>query len=193
VKSWISVIFAVIFLASIVVFNIRQPKAPLPQPRITPEVSPTETPLPTLSTTDCQLASLLGTVTFEPAAGNIYGTAKLTNISKEFCMISLNKNLQLTYLPTIKNINVVYTGTPSAASYKLFPNSSVYALIHMPNGPQCQSPLHQAQGSLSYQINTSQTLNFTSQNQPDFMINVCTDISDITTIEISSFSPRPLP
>jgi hypothetical protein len=194
VKSWISLILAVIFLTSVVIFNIRQPKTPIKLPPIAPKPSPTVTPIPTLSSTDCQIKDLQGTITFEGAAGSVYGNVKLTNITNKPCEIQLtNTNtLTLTYLPTIKNIEVTNTGSSSAYVYKLYPNSSLYSLIRMQNGPQCQSPLNQVQASLSYPLG-NQNVIFTSLGKPYFMINACSNASEMTKVDISPLSPQPGP
>jgi len=193
VKSWISLILAAIFLISIAVFNIRQPKKPIALPTLITHATPTIIPSPTLSSTDCQITDMKGTISFEGAAGSIYGTITLTNTSTVPCTLSLKNNLKLNYLSTVKNISVTYTGTPSAQAYKLFPKNSVYALIHMPNGPQCQSDIHQVQASLSYMMSTSQEISFTSRGKSEFMINSCTNQEDITKIDISELSLKPLP
>jgi len=190
VKSWISLILAVIFLIAIVIFNIRQPKKAVEIPNPALVTSPTAIPTPTLSSNDCVLTDMQGTVTFEPGAGNVLGTIKLTNISNHPCMMSLSNTIQLVFLPTIKNISTKFTDPPSNSSYELSPKSSLYALIRMPNGPQCSTPIHQVQASLNYKINSSQTLTFMNQTKEDFMINACSSPSEITTVEISSFSSQ---
>ena len=192
-KSWVSVIIAVIFLTSIVVFNIRQPKKPLAHPIVTPQTSPTSTPIPTLTSDECRIKSLRGTISLEPAAGNMYGNVKLTNISQKPCSISLKNKLQLSYLPTVKNVKTNYVGTPSAGMSKLFPNASFYATLRMPNGPQCKSSVYSAQIGLSYEINALETLFFTTQGKPNFMTNVCTDPLEVTKIDISALSIQPGP
>jgi hypothetical protein len=193
VKSWVSVILAVIFLGSVVVFNIRQPSKPIARSIITPQASPTSTPIPTLGSDECRNESLRGTINLEPAAGNLHGSVKLTNISQKPCVISLNNKLQLSYLPTVKNVTANYVGTPSAGMSRLFPNASFYATLSMPNGPQCKSSLYQAQIGLSYQINTLETIIFTTQGKPSFMMNVCTDPIEATKVDISPLSIQPGP
>ncbi len=192
-KSWISLILAVIFLTSIVVFNIRQPKKPITSLPSASSPSPTATPLPTHISDECRNESLRGTITWEPAAGNLYGNVKLTNISQRPCTLSLSSKLQLSHLPTVKNIAVHYTGTQSAYISKMSPNTSFYATIHMPNGPQCQSGLYQVQAGLSYEITSAESLTFTTSGKPSFMMNICTDPAEITTVDISPLSIQPGP
>lgn len=190
-KSWISLILAVVFLTAIVIFNIRQPKKPIARPVITPQASPTPTTIPRLTNDECRSESLLGTINLESAAGNLYGKVKLTNISQKPCVILLKNKLELSYLPIVKNVAVNYVGTPSAGMSKLFPNASFYATIHMPNGPQCRSDIYQAQIGLSYQINALETIIFTTQGKPSFMMNVCTDPIEVTKVDISPLSIQP--
>ncbi|CAN5172809.1 hypothetical protein BH09PAT1_BH09PAT1_5320 [soil metagenome] len=192
-KSWISIIFALIFLCAVVIFNIKQPKSALPNFINTPTATPTLSPTPTISSSACLPSALQATISFEPAAGNIYGTAKLTNASTQLCTIFINQQLQLALLPTIKNVKINYTNVLTPQTFTLQPKTSLYALVHMPNGPQCQSSLHQVQASLSYEIMPGQPIAFMNNNKSDFLINACQSSSDITTVDIATFSAKPLP
>lgn len=189
-KSWVSVILAVIFLTSIVIFNIRQPKKPITKPPTTPHVSPTVTPIPTIGSDECRSDALKGSISWDAAAGNLYGSVKLTNTSQKSCVMSLSNKLQLSYLSTVKNITVNYTGTPSAYTSKMYPNTSFYATIHIPNGPQCQSSSYQAQVGLSYQINSEEVITFSSSGKPNFMMNICSNPKEITRVDISPLSAQ---
>lgn len=190
-KSWISIILAVIFLSAIVIFNIKQPN-PLPVSNLSPTPTATLTPTPTLSPSSCLPNSLQATLSFQGAAGSIYGTARLTNISSRPCTLTHNKQLQLTYLPTIKNITVIHSGIIANQLFNLNPKSSLYAQIRMPNGPQCQSPIHQVQASLNYEVVPGQLVTFTNNGKPDFLINACQG-KEMTEVDIATFSAKPLP
>ena len=190
-KSWISIILALIFLSAVVIFNIKKPKD-FAIPKLLPTATPKLTPTPTIPPNSCVPTQLQATITFEGAAGSIYGTAKLTNTSKNPCVILLNQQLQLAYLPTIKNVTVNYTGKPTGISYTLEPKGNLYALVRLQNGPQCQSPIHQVQASLNYEVIPGQMVTFMNGLKPDFLINACTAESDLTQVDIASLSATPV-
>lgn len=172
----------------------------------TPAVTPTDTPSPTptgslsatpstSATTFCQASQLDGLVTLNPGAGNVYGTISLTNTSTTSCEVPGNQFAKLLFdKTTVKNLAAVYQGFTSTSPFVLAPNDSVYATIHYPNGPQCQSGVTPINVSMTYTISPGNSINIkSSPNNIPFSIQTCTSESELTQVQISSFSTKKEP
>lgn len=194
-KSWISLILAVIFLSAVVIFNIKRPQPVVPngQPTPTPKSTPTPTLVPIPLSSTCNAASLSATIAFEGAAGSIYGTAKLTNIGTSSCSINLSRQLELVLPSYVKNITTNYQGTSSAMLYTIKPMATLSATIRIPNGPQCSGPVKPIQAALRYPITEDTSVTFHNSGKETFTINSCEKIADITKVDISTFSATTLP
>ena len=185
-------------------YYVKNPVCPTVQPAVCPATQPqacseTTTPAPA-SPVSCDASDLSASVSFEGAAGTIYGSLSIKNISNEACTIEGNNFPRLNYDENaVKNINVVNQGLPSAKQFVINPGSAVYALIHFPNGPQCNSGINTVNATLSYEIAPNINLNFENvppqggQSQPGFSITACAASQDITQVSISNLSDQPTP
>lgn len=175
-------------------------------PALTPTVTPTNTPSPTATssssatpttsaTTLCQASQLDGLVTLSPGAGNVYGTITLTNTSTTSCEVPGNQFAKLLFdKTTVKNLVVIYQGFTSKSPFVLGPNDAIYATIHYPNGPQCQSGVNPINVSMTYTISPGNSINIkSSPNNIPFTIQACTSESELTQVEVSSFSTTKRP
>jgi hypothetical protein len=147
----------------------------------------------------CSAADLSAQVVFEGAAGTIYGTLSIKNISDKTCTIAGNGFPTLNYdEKTVKNLNVIDLGLPSVNHYTLEPGLAVYGRINFPNGPQCSSGIHVVNATLTYGISPDITITFENvlpqggQNRPEFSITACDANKDITDVKITNLSDQPI-
>jgi hypothetical protein len=188
-------------LVGYLVLNNASTERPSPTPTTAiPVSSPTATSAPSVSptssmTTLCQASQLTGTLTLSPGAGNVYGTITLTNTSQKACAIPGDQFDKLLYdKTTVKNLAVVYQGMTSTSPFILSPHDAVYATIHYPNGPQCSSQTVPINVSMTYTISPGNSINITSSpNTIPFTIQTCQSESELTTVEVSSFSTNKRP
>jgi hypothetical protein len=161
-----------------------------------PECPPpaiTKTPVP------CSLNDLSATLMLDGAAGSIYGTAEIKNISAKACTVAGNNFPKLNYdQSAVKNLGVAEMGLPSVKLYTLDPGSSLYARTHFPNGPQCSSAINEVTATLSYEIAPNVNVTFDSlrqpggPSQPEFTIQACSTLQDMTQVSITNLSDQPV-
>src|SRR6185437_16959976 len=83
----------------------------------------------------CLPSDLQAEVTTDAAAGNIYGSLTIKNISNKVCQINGDHFIQPTY--TASNISVTQQGQSGNSTLLLSSGQTVYSRVHYPNGPQC--------------------------------------------------------
>lgn len=175
-------------------FSASKPVCPAIKPAVCPPAKPVaESPAP------CAPADLSAQASFEGAAGTIYGTLSIKNISDKTCTIAGNAFPKLDYDQTsVKNLNVINLGIPSAKQFAIEPGSAVYAQIRFPNGPQCGSGINIVNATLSYAISPEISVAFDNvlggagKNQPVFSITACDAGKDITDVKITNLSDIPV-
>ena len=139
----------------------------------------------------CKPQDLKADITFQGAAGNIYGTLAIKNVSKEKCPIRGSGFVNPSYSAT--NINVKTQGNPGPSSLTLLPDQTVYSQIHYPNGPQCQGPIAYADVYFSYDISPGKNVEFKNQEgKVKQTIGVCKSLKEITEIDVWSLSEKPV-
>lgn len=127
----------------------------------------------------------------EGAAGNIYGTITIKNISSRVCAIEGDKYIAVQYSP--KNIQVVTKGEKGSVKMELQPNQTVYSQIHYPNGPQCSGSTKDTPVNFSYQLSPTSIITFApSGHIPSVMMPTCMSDSEITKIDVWSISANSL-
>ena len=138
-RNGIVAIIVIIFflLAGVIYFaaHSTQNPAPASPTPVSPTISsgiPTLTPSPTEgknTTSYCTPDQLQANLALEPAAGNIYGTFTLKNISRSTCQVSGNSFISATYTSSVKNIIVTHVGKPTQSTYTLSPNQTLYSQL----------------------------------------------------------------
>jgi hypothetical protein len=138
----------------------------------------------------CATNDLKASVGFEGAAGNIFGTFTITNISNKKCQINGRNYITPNYDQNGNfNVSITNSGLPSVSAYELLPDQSVYASIHLPNGPQCSSSIKYVPVTYSYSIADSSSVAFSdSNNNKNFSISACQANKDITQVTITNLS-----
>lgn len=164
----------------------------VPTPSKSPRATPTVTPLPKITLNlYCSSDDIDSRISLEPAAGNVYGTLTLKNISNKNCAINGNNFIQPT--SSAKNIAIIKEGNPGQAYIMLKPNETVYSQVHYPNGPQCSGSTETKSITFAYQISPSQTVTFAdSQSNVDQSFTVCTSEDEKTAIEVWGINSAPL-
>jgi hypothetical protein len=164
----------------------------IPSPSEQQKAKPTITTQPPISINlYCTADDIDSRISLEPAAGNVYGTLTLKNVSDKNCSINGNKFVQPT--STAKNITITKEGKPGATYITLKPNETVYSQVHYPNGPQCTDSTETKSITFAYQISASQTVTFAdAQSNMDQSLTVCSSQDEKTAIEVWGIATEPL-
>lgn len=160
-------------------------------PAVVPTPSPTTIPAVAQAvSTDryCTPSQLKAEALPEGAAGNIYVTLTIKNISKEPCQIVGNNTLSVDYPSSVTNFQTVNKKPATTPMFTLEPNQKIYALIHYPNGPQCSSKATAVNTMVSYAISPNDSVIFTPVMDTTLSILSCESNSDITTIDLYGLS-----
>lgn len=184
-ENWfLVVILILIIIASAGTFiYFYKPQAPKPSPLPTAYNNPLPSPTPSsspISNSDCTSNQLKTTASFDTAAGNVYATLTIANISATDCEVTLGNSISAKYSAT--NITSVYKSSPPMQTYTLAAGAKVYSQVHYPNGPQCQSTIIQQPVTLTYG---------TDVNFDSFTISACTG-PEKTQIDIWPVSQTPV-
>lgn len=201
-NSIIAIIVIIFFLLAGVVYfaahNTQNPAPASPTP-ISPTTSletPTQTPSPTEAentTSYCTPNQLQANLALEPAAGNIYGTFTLKNISSKTCRISGNSFISANYPNSTKNITITHVGEPTQPVYDLAQNQTLYSQLHYPNGPQCSSGTQTTPVTFTYAVSPTNTVTFTGQNGSTSQnVTTCKNTNEETTIQIWNIANKPI-
>ena len=162
----------------------------IPTPSKQPNVTPTITPQPTI-TVYCTADDIDGGIMLEPAAGNIYGTLTLRNISGKSCSINGDNYIQPT--SAAQNTTITHEGNHGPNYITLEPNQTVYSQVHYPNGPQCNGSTEAKNITFAYQISQSQTVTFEDKDHNmDQSLTACTAADEKTAIEVWGITSAPL-
>jgi hypothetical protein len=175
----IGIIIFVIFLGVIYLVFANKSSLNLAVATSTPQ---TATPSP-IANTDCTNDQLSASASYEPAAGNIYGTLTITNTSNTDCTVTLGDTIKANY--TASNISINYESNPPTLSQNLHPGDKVYSQVHYPNGPQCQSEILPKPVIFSYEMNNIK-VDFDSTS-----VSACAG-SENTQIDIWPLSIKPI-
>ena len=155
-------------------------------------VPPTPTPTPiNTTTTFCRPEDLEATLITEGAAGNIYGTFTIKNISSNTCSIQGDKFVAA----KVDAANVIpdKQGDAGPAAIELSPNQTVYSQMHFPNGPQCTSGIVQSPVTFTYQISSSDKVTFMpGGNNTKVFVTACKASSEVTQLDVWSMSLQSL-
>lgn len=155
-------------------------------------VSPSPTPASSENSLSfCKPSDLGATLTSEGAAGNIFLTLTIKNISEKNCQIIGNN--YITPLFNAKNITTKNQGQVGPQTLSLSPNQIAYSQVHYPNGPQCSRQVSEITISYSYNISASDSITFKNQNEETKQsIGVCRSASELTEVDVWSLSERPV-
>lgn len=157
-----------------------------------PAPLPTEeqlSPSPTVTSESfCAPNDLQSQVSFEGAAGSMYGTFTIKNISQTPCSIIGNNKITVT--TPAKNISLNYEGT-ATTSFTLQPHQIIYGQVHYPNGPQCSGSIITSPISFSYRISSGSIINFTTTEPGNAMMTTCTAPDEPTEIDLWNLSTTP--
>jgi hypothetical protein len=180
-KIWLKVLVVMVLIAIFVYFFRAQKKISIVQNVVAPGVEEVA-----VTNGDCGKKDLLATMNFEGAAGSIYGSFEIKNISKTKCNISGENTIQLNYDSAINNIKVNFEENTKKMTFPLEPGASISAVARMQNGPQCSGKLAPTNVKIIYTAN-KQVLNFVDlTGKQDFMINRCLSDKEITQVTMSS-------
>lgn len=138
----------------------------------------------------CEPEQLSGTISLEPAAGNIYGSLVLTNTGTVPCNVTLGSSITAIY--QAKNITLKYNSAPTPHEVTLEPNEKAYSQVHYPNGPQCPGPTAEQPVRFLYEVD-GQTVPFivAGTKKETAVVQACTDTTT-TTIDIWPLSLEPI-
>ena len=187
------IIFITLFFALALIsvgYVLRTPSIPS-----VPNPTPTSTPITAMPTENplgfCTSSDLESTIVLDAAAGNIFGTISIKNISQNNCKIEGDNFIKPTF--TAKSITVSTQGSAGPQSIILTPNQTVYSQVHFPNGPQCQSGISQINISFSYQVSSTDSVIFKNQNgSTQQAMVVCSLSTDLTDVQVWSIWAKPL-
>lgn len=184
-KRIVLIIIALVLIGSFYIFKNQK------QQNVT-----STSPTPTIGTNSnalnfCKPTDLEATLTAEGAAGNIYGTLGIKNVSEKNCEVIGNNYI----LPIFeaKNLIVKNQGEKGPATFTLFPDQTIYSQIHYPNGPQCSEATIEANILYSYKISPEDSIDFKDiNNDSKLSIGVCKSASQLTQIDVWSLSEKPV-
>lgn len=126
----------------------------------------------------------------EGAAGNIYVTLTIKNVSQTSCQVIGNNLPSVNYPISVTNFKTITKRQPTTTVFTLTPNQTIYSLIHYPNGPQCSSKATGVDTGVSYAISSKDTISFKPTMGTTLEIPSCGSSSDITTIDLYPFSSQ---
>lgn len=141
-----------------------------------------------MNSTDCRTTDIKGTVSFEGAAGSLYGNFEVKNISAKTCTLDGSKTVTLLYAPNIKNISISLEDTSKIGTIELKPNETIYARAQIQNGPQCSSGINPLGVNYAYPLDGSAIAFEDMSGNMNFSINICRGESEITKVNISGFT-----
>lgn len=138
----------------------------------------------------CLHDNLVTDITTEGAAGNIYGTLKLQNLSSTNCSIIASNFIEPEY--TASNVTTQKQGNAGPKLLNLTPNETVYSQFHAPNGPQCSEDISPVDVSFKYNFAPNSSILFEDENGNAIVqINACKDATS-TQVDVWSIYPKPV-
>lgn len=145
---------------------------------------------PVTSSSPCKPNQLEAKMTSEGAAGNMYVTVTLKNISQTACNVIGNNQLQIQYPNSVRNFKIEVRKPPTKNLFSVAPGQVIYSLIHYPNGPQCSANASFVNTGVSYAISMKETVSFKPSTGDTLDIPSCANDKDITRIDLYSFSDK---
>lgn len=136
----------------------------------------------------CTASQLQATASPEVAAGNVYVTLTIQNITQSACQVVGNNSLQVGYPNSVSNFQIAHKGGLATPVFTLEPNQTIYSLVHFPNGPQCSSEATDVDSMVSYDISQNESISFAPTQGSTISIPSCGNASEITTIDLYPFS-----
>src|SRR5258708_35109550 len=128
--------------------------------------SPTPRNSSSTSLVYCSPQDLQAELTLSHAAGNIYGTFTIKNVSDKKCQVTGNDFIAAGYdTHRIKNVNVTHLGKPEAELFQLASNQTIYSQVHYPNVLQCGRGIQTAKITFDYAISSTHRVTFTDQHE----------------------------
>jgi hypothetical protein len=141
----------------------------------------------------CLAKDLKADVVQSGAAGSIYSTFTLKNISDKTCSVLGGNFMQISYDSKLNNIKTTFIGSAQKRDFVLKPNDAIYSQTRYPNGPQCQEKTITTLVVFSYKISLNQTVNFANlQGQVGQTVQTCESEKEITEIQIWPMSKNPI-
>lgn len=167
------------------------PATPTPTPTVTSQATPTTQPSPSSSASAfCKPSQLQAYMQPEGAAGNVYVTLTIRNISSTSCQVIGNNLPKVDYPLSVTNFKTDTKKQSTTAVFTLAPNKTIYSLIHYPNGPQCSSQATNVDAGVSYAVSANDAVSFKPTTGTTLQIPSCSSASDITTIDLYGFSTQ---
>jgi len=185
VKRIVLIIIALVLIGSFYIFKNQE------QQNVT-----STSPTPTIETNSnalnfCKPTDLEATLTAEGAAGNIFGTLTIKNISGKNCEV-LGNNYILPIFDA-KNLVVKNQGEKGPETFTLSKNQTIYSQIHYPNGPQCSGATNEVNIIYAYKISPEDSIDFKGENDDTKQtIGVCKSASQLTQLDVWSLSEKPV-
>lgn len=184
-KKTLTIIFILLLIVIGLYIVILQVK---PQTNIKPIVTSTPSASEvSQSQKYCSINALQSVIQFEGAAGSVYGTLAIQNISDTACTIIGNNYIQPIF--SASTITVAAQGDPGSGLINLNPKQAVYSRVRYPNGPQCQNGVVQDEVSFMYKISLTDTVLFHSDDGKTLQkVNACKADSEKTVIQVWSLA-----
>src|SRR5438552_1117830 len=124
-KKVLPLILSILIVAAVIIAVILKSAHPYKQGI---SLAP-NSPIASITTSSCNANQLAAVANFEAAAGNIYGTLIITNISNKDCNITLGNSIHATY--SANNILTKYeNSSPDIQIYMLKSGNKVYSQVH---------------------------------------------------------------
>lgn len=189
------ILLAFVLFLGIVVFP---KKHSVVAPTITPTPSIGVVPLtqtvpsttPSTTAIFCLPKDLQASISTEGAAGNIYGTVTIKNISPKPCTIHADSFISATI--SASNITISPQGQKGPSTIELSPRQVVYSQIHYPNGPQCSGSIKQVPVTFRYAISPTSTVTFSPTSNLPSAMTTCSSLTEKTQLDVWSISLKPL-
>ncbi len=137
----------------------------------------------------CAGSALEGSISTEGAAGSVYGTLTLKNISSSPCQIMGSNYIEADY--SAENIVLSKQDGVGDEVILLVPQQSVYSKVRYQNGPQCSSPLPTTI-VFRYKFSPSESIRFKDiTGDSNLPIVACSQVAETTQVSVWSISSNP--
>lgn len=190
ILTWLAIPI-VLVLVAIGIFVYRGENAKH-SPALTPTLTPTPTPAVKNETAYCSPVDLEAIIETQGAAGSIYGTLKITNVSKKPCKILGGQYVGANYDKSVKNLSLSYLGDLLQQNFILDPNKSLYSQVRYPNGPQCSGPTKQTPVKFTYKVSPDDQVVFSNAGNLSQIVQTCSSEDQDTEITIWNISKTPI-
>lgn len=183
-------IIIVIMACGIAIFKYTN-QSVVPQENLSQTSENFDSSLPVTNELLCEPKDIEALIELEPAAGNIYGTLTIKNISTKKCTVAGNKFVQME--TKLTNLSQTNQGAAGETRVALEPEESMYSKVHYPNGAQCASKVLSGDISFSYAITSTQSVIFQDEDkETEHPIQYCSSQSEKTEVQVWSLSAQPV-